>query len=103
MNPRSKDQPPPTRLTLNLDRVSLQAAGSALKRTRFREGYAIDEVDDFLRRAGVALDEHRRAAPLSLTPEAVLSTKFQATKFREGYDQGEVDDLLDQVAANLRA
>jgi DivIVA domain-containing protein len=39
---------------------------------------------------------------MALTPEDVVSKRFQPTKFREGYDQDEVDDFLDEVVAELR-
>lgn len=39
---------------------------------------------------------------MPLTPEDVVSKRFQATKFREGYDQDEVDDFLDDVVNELR-
>ena len=39
---------------------------------------------------------------MPLTPEDVVSKRFQATKFREGYDQDEVDDFLDEVVNELR-
>jgi len=86
-----------------LDGVALRIAGRALRRTTFREGYSIADVDGFLERAAVALDELNRHAMPSLTAEAVLAEKFKATKFREGYDQDEVDDLLDRVVASLKA
>ena len=34
---------------------------------------------------------------MALTPEEILSKRFQTTKFRDGYDQDEVDDFLDEV------
>jgi DivIVA domain-containing protein len=86
-----------------IDGAQLRAAGGALRRTKLREGYDINQVDELLERASVALDEHHRAAALSLTPEAVLKVKFKASKFQDGYDQDEVDDLLDRVIASLRA
>jgi DivIVA domain-containing protein len=91
-----------TKVTETLDATRLRAEAATLTHTKFREGYDIAAVDAFLVRAGVALDERRRGAPLSLTPDAVLTAKFASTKFREGYDQDEVDDLLDRVVVSLR-
>ena len=39
---------------------------------------------------------------MPLTPEDVVSKRFQPTKFREGYDQDEVDDFLDEIVIELR-
>jgi DivIVA domain-containing protein len=39
---------------------------------------------------------------MALTPEDVVSKRFQPTKFREGYDQDEVDDFLDEIVVELR-
>jgi DivIVA domain-containing protein len=39
---------------------------------------------------------------MPLTPEDVVSKRFNSTKFREGYDQDEVDDFLDEVVVELR-
>jgi DivIVA domain-containing protein len=103
MSPRFWQQSTASKPTPVIDGAQLRTAGSTLTRTKFREGYDIDQVDAFLGRALIAVGEHRRAASLSLTPEAVLTAKFQATEFREGYDRDEVDDLLDQVVASLRA
>ena len=39
---------------------------------------------------------------MALTPEEILSKRFQTTKFRDGYDQDEVDDFLDAVVLEMR-
>lgn len=39
---------------------------------------------------------------MALTPEEILSKRFQTTKFRDGYDQDEVDDFLDAVVVEMR-
>jgi DivIVA domain-containing protein len=39
---------------------------------------------------------------MALTPEEILSKRFQTTKFRDGYDQDEVDDFLDEVVLEVR-
>ena len=82
---------------------SAEVAAVKFQATKFREGYVQDEVDAFLDRVVMALDEHHRGAPLSLTADDVLNRKFQRTKFTEGYDQDEVDDFLDRVVSGLRA
>ena len=84
-----------------VDSAAVQAV--RFQATKFREGYVQDEVDVFLDRVVIALDEHHRSAPLSLTAEDVLNRKFRRSKFTAGYDQDEVDDFLDRVVASLRA
>ena len=71
--------------------------------TKFREGYDQDEVDAFLDRVAVTLQEMERgeSTPRAVTAQAVGDVKFKATKFREGYDQDEVDDFLDLVRERL--
>ena len=39
---------------------------------------------------------------MALTPEEILSKRFQTTKFRDGYDQDEVDDFLDEIVVEMR-
>jgi len=73
-----------------------------LTRTRLGEGYATADVDAFVERAAIALDEHRRGRTPSLRPQDVELVRFRSVRFREGYDQGEVDALLGQVAQALR-
>lgn len=62
--------------------------------TRLREGYSIDEVDDFL------ADVLRRLVPGR--PDGALAEKIREARFtpvrlRVGYDMGEVDQYLDDL------
>ena len=69
--------------------------------TKFREGYDMIEVDDFLDEIIAAL----RSGPgsrLSKLPDQILTKKFQVTKWREGYDMVEVDDFLDIALEQVR-
>lgn len=69
--------------------------------TKFREGYDMIEVDDFIDEmvgAARALNPNQ----LDTMPDLVLNKKFQVTKFREGYDMVEVDDFLDVALAHFR-
>jgi DivIVA domain-containing protein len=84
----------------------------------FREGYAMDEVDDFLdetvaelrrlqkEEMDLRLARSRGALPFAsspiLTPEDVVNKRFGQTKFREGYNQDQVDDFLDEIVVELR-
>ena len=80
----------------------LRQAARSLRRTKFREGYDVAEVDAFVIEAVAALDAAARAQVPGLTADDVLNRRFRTTKFREGYDQDEVDDLLDRVDRGLR-
>lgn len=89
------------------------------KPTKFRSGYSMDEVDDFLDEVVVELrrlasesenlqlripgsETRLNTAVPTITPEDVINKTFPATKFREGYDQDEVDDFLDEIVETLR-
>lgn len=39
---------------------------------------------------------------MALTPEDIVTKRFQSTKFREGYDQDDVDNFLDEVVVAFR-
>lgn len=39
---------------------------------------------------------------MALTPDDLLTKRFEETRFRDGYDQDEVDDFLDLVASDWR-
>ena len=71
--------------------------------TRYREGYAQDEVDGFLDLV-VATLRAREGGPAPsrpLTAQDVAGQRFKTTKYREGYDQAQVDALLDRVVEAL--
>lgn len=74
--------------------------------TKFREGYDVIEVDDFLDKL-VATAKHYESggtpAAAPMTSAEVASARFPATKFREGYDVVEVDALLDKAVAVFRS
>jgi len=85
----------------------MQAADVAAKTftpTKFREGYAQEDVDDFLDRVQAAFAAHEQGrVSVELSPEDVTNARFRPTRFRNGYDQDEVDDFLDRVVVALRA
>lgn len=39
---------------------------------------------------------------MALTPDDLLTKRFEETRFRDGYDQEEVDEFLDEIAAQWR-
>ena len=68
-------------------------------RTKFRRGYNVQEVDEFLSLAAADL-----ALPLdkrTLGPEQVTSACFTATQFRPGYDERCVDRVMSQIAVEI--
>ena len=70
-------------------------------RTKWREGYAPDEVDAFLERVALTLEAHPDGSG-PVDADTIVQVRFAPTKFRAGYDQDEVDDFLDEVVATLR-
>lgn len=79
-----------------------ELTAAVLPTTRFREGYAIDEVDQFRAAAVRALEQHEQGYLPLVTADQVLAVRFRATSFERGYDQRAVDDLLDRVALALQ-
>ncbi len=76
--------------------------------TKFRQGYDVTEVDQYLSLLSQTLKVHESgrsmlsSASELITPDSVLDHRFTVTKFRPGYDAVEVDDFLDEVLAALR-
>jgi catechol 2,3-dioxygenase-like lactoylglutathione lyase family enzyme len=68
---------------------------------RVREGYDLDEVDDFVDQVLDVL-EGKTGASSSLSPEAIESYEFRVVRFRECYSMDDVDDWLDAAAGELR-
>jgi catechol 2,3-dioxygenase-like lactoylglutathione lyase family enzyme len=68
---------------------------------RVREGYDLDEVDDFVDRVLDVL-EGKTGASSALSPEAIEAYEFRVVRFRECYSMDDVDDWLDAAAAELR-
>jgi DivIVA domain-containing protein len=68
------------------------------KHGRFREGYNMADVDEFLRRAHHALESRDG----SVTSSDVHNIRFRPTRLKEGYHMLEVDEELDRVAAALQ-
>lgn len=60
---------------------------------RFREGYDVDEVDDFL---DEVIDRMKAGNPM--TAAELAARTFQTVRFKEGYDVAEVDGFLDELA-----
>jgi len=81
---------------------SAELAAAVLPRTRFRDGFAIDEVDALIERCVEALRACEQGRPSPIAPEEIVRAQFRHVRFREAYDADAVDDLLDSVVARLR-
>lgn len=71
--------------------------------TKFRAGYELAEVDDFLDSLHNALAQWESGRPGTILAAVVVQQRFAVTKFRNGYDQDQVDDFLVKAAATLQA
>lgn len=67
--------------------------------TKFRQGYDVLAVDDFLDRVIGALRYYETGGVQGsrMGADEVRAMKFPVTKFREGYDLEGVDEFLDEV------
>ncbi|MGP7959408.1 DivIVA domain-containing protein [Sanguibacter sp. A247] len=71
--------------------------------TKFRSGYEIVEVDEFLARSARTLEHLEQGLTVEadgtplLTPADLLGARFSPTHLTEGYFVDEVDDLLDGI------
>ena len=64
--------------------------GPTFSLTRFKPGYAMDQVDAFL------------ATIADRTAQEINQVEFRTTRFSLGYDEQEVDDYLDSCIAAKR-
>lgn len=62
--------------------------------TRWREGYAVGDVDDFLDTVFTAISSGQPVPPIA-------SAMFRPVRLEMGYDMGEVDTFLDELEAGL--
>jgi DivIVA domain-containing protein len=68
-------------------------APAEFTRVRWREGYDIDQVDQFVQRLLATLDG--RPVDNPVTVDEVRNVAFDPVRLREGYDVREVDQFLD--------
>lgn len=75
---------------------------------KIREGYDINEVDDYLDLLSETLKVHETGRSMLsgsaqlVTAEQVMNHRFTATKFRAGYDVVQVGAFLDKVFSALQ-
>ncbi|MBS1673567.1 MAG: hypothetical protein JSS74_06345 [Actinobacteria bacterium] len=82
---------------------SAELAAAVLPHTRFRDGFAIDEVDALIDRCVEGLRACEQGRPSPIAPEEIVMTQFRHVRFADAYDADAVDDLLDRVVVALRA
>lgn len=71
--------------------------------TKFRAGYDMAEVDNFLASVRGTLLHWEAGRTGQIRGAEVVAKHFSVTKFRYGYDQDHVDNFLDRVTATLNA
>lgn len=73
---------------------STGASRPTFSTTRFREGYAVGDVDDFLDAVFTAISTGQPVPPIA-------TAVFRPVRLETGYDMAEVDDFLDELEAGL--
>ncbi|QBF45898.1 DivIVA domain-containing protein [Janibacter limosus] len=73
---------------------STGASRPTFSTTRFREGYAVGDVDDFLDAVFTAISTGQPVPPIA-------TAVFRPVRLEIGYDMAEVDDFLDELEAGL--
>ena len=73
-------------------------AGTRFPTTKWREGYDVASVDEFVARAERAVSFRDG----SVRSEDVEQVRFAPVRWRTGYDMDAVDTYLERVAANLK-
>jgi DivIVA domain-containing protein len=67
---------------------------------RMREGYDLDDVDDFV---DLVIDTLEGRGAKRVTPEQIEQYEFRVVRMKTSYDMEDVDRWLDEAAAELRA
>lgn len=73
---------------------STGASRPTFSTTRFREGYAVGDVDDFLDAVFTAISTGQPVPPIA-------AAVFRPVRLETGYDMAEVDAFLDELEAGL--
>ncbi|QIK62143.1 DivIVA domain-containing protein [Leucobacter viscericola] len=67
--------------------------------TKFKAGYDLNDVDDFLDTVARQLRDEPRAEVIAKT---IKNAAFRQTKWRDGYNSEQVDRFLDELVKTLR-
>lgn len=81
---------------------STEIAAVRFSTTKWREGYAMEDVDGMREKIRASLLDWEAGRPGELKADSLAQLEFQPTKFRAGYDQDQVDKFLAGVAATLK-
>jgi DivIVA domain-containing protein len=73
-------------------------AGTRFPTTKWREGYDVASVDEFVARAERAVSFRDG----SVRSEDVVQVRFAPVRWRTGYDMDAVDTHLEQLVADLK-
>lgn len=73
-------------------------AGTRFPTTKWREGYDVAAVDEFVARADRAVSSRDG----SVRSEEVEQVRFSPVRWRIGYDMGAVDTYLERLASELK-
>ncbi len=82
---------------------SSDIANVSFATTRLHEGYAIPEVDAFLKTVRNAIRKWEAGERGGLVAVDVVNARFTPVKFFKAYNEMQVDDFLDEVVATLAA
>lgn len=82
---------------------SSEIASVSFATTRLHEGYAIPEVDAFLKTVRDAIRKWESGEHGGLVAVDVVNARFTPVKFFKAYNEMQVDDFLDEVVATLAA
>ncbi len=82
---------------------SSDIASVSFATTRLHEGYAISEVDAFLKTVRNAIRKWEAGERGGLVAVDVVNARFTPVKFFKAYNEMQVDDFLDEVVATLAA
>lgn len=66
--------------------------------TKFRIGYSLDQVDDFL---DTIVAQLRDGEPATVVLDTLASASFRQTRWLDGYDTTQVDNFLQEVSKRI--
>lgn len=86
--------------------TSQEVLNAQFHNVRFKEGYSINQVDDYLDDITAVLRAYETGTPMSppkVTAKSVMDKRFIVVRWSKSYQPDEVDDLLDAAAETLAA
>ncbi|AIY01567.1 hypothetical protein ART_1968 [Arthrobacter sp. PAMC 25486] len=82
---------------------SSDIASISFATTRLHEGYAIPEVDEFVKSVRKAMEKWEAGLAGGLAAADIMQARFTPIKFFKGYNENQVDDFLDEAAETFSA